>query len=48
MGIYDTFVRREPVSKLVLKRKREEIMADKEMRGNRPEAQQRCVEDGFP
>ncbi len=38
----------EPVSKLILKRKREGIVADKEERGNRPEAQQRCVEDDFP
>ena len=38
----------EPISKLILKRKREEIVADKEERGNRPEAKQRFVEDGFP
>ena len=37
----------EPISKLMLKRKREENVADKEKRGNRPEAQQRCVEDDF-
>ena len=37
----------EPVSKLIPKRKRAEIVADKEKMGNHPEAQQRCVEDGF-
>ena len=28
----------EPILKLILKRKRDEIVADKEERGNRPEA----------
>ncbi len=32
---------------MILKRKREEIVAGREIRGNRPAAQQRCVEDGF-
>jgi hypothetical protein len=38
----------EPISKLISKRKREEMAADKEGRGNRQEAQQGCVEDDFP
>ncbi len=40
----------EPVSKLILKRKREGIVADKEERGNRPEAQSRQggIEDDYP
>ncbi len=37
----------EHISKLILKRKREEIMADQEKGGKRPEAQQRCIEDAF-
>ncbi|MDA8387036.1 MAG: hypothetical protein M0Z58_00060 [Nitrospiraceae bacterium] len=44
---------KEPISKLIPKRKREEIVADNffctgEERGKRPEAQRRCVEDDFP
>ena len=43
----------EPISELILKRKREEIVAEdftlkREERGNRPEAKQRFVEDGLP